>query len=167
MTGETRPLEWSSADFLRNGEAVMRALAAYHDTLREPPVASFEGVDTLAASLSQRPPPQLPEAFDEILADTLSEVVPNLVHWNHPRFHGYFSIWGSYPGALADLLTAGLNVNAMLWSSAPAAALVGAGDVAAGRLARRRGTEHSAVALLEEPAGRVRASTPASRRCCA
>jgi aromatic-L-amino-acid decarboxylase len=124
MAGETHPIEWSSADFLRNGEAVMRALAEYHDTLRGRPVASFEGVDSLAASLSERPPPELPEDFDEILADTLSEVVPNLVHWNHPRFHGYFSISGSYPGALADLLAAGLNVNAMLRSAAPAAGLV-------------------------------------------
>jgi aromatic-L-amino-acid decarboxylase len=48
-------------------------------------------------------------------------ILPGITHWNHPRFLGYFAISGSEPGILAELLIAALNVNAMLWSTSPAA----------------------------------------------
>ena len=48
-------------------------------------------------------------------------IVPGLTHWNHPRFFAWFANTGSQPGVLAELLIAGLNVNAMSWLSSPAA----------------------------------------------
>ena len=48
-------------------------------------------------------------------------IAPGLTHWNHPRFFAYFANTGSQPGVLAELLIAALNVNAMSWSSSPAA----------------------------------------------
>jgi aromatic-L-amino-acid decarboxylase len=48
-------------------------------------------------------------------------ILPGLTHWNHPRFFAWFAITGSEPGILAELLIAGLNVNAMSWLSSPAA----------------------------------------------
>jgi len=47
--------------------------------------------------------------------------LPGVTHWNHPGFFAYFAITGSAPGILAELLTAALNVNAMLWRTGPAA----------------------------------------------
>jgi aromatic-L-amino-acid decarboxylase len=47
-------------------------------------------------------------------------IVPGVTHWNHPGFHAYFSITGSAPGILGEMLAAALNVNAMLWRSGPA-----------------------------------------------
>lgn len=65
--------------------------------------------------------PDLGESMDEILADFRSVVVPGLNHWNHPAFYGYFSVSASGPGILGEMLTAALNVNAMVWRSSPVA----------------------------------------------
>ena len=54
---------------------------------------------------------------------TISEekILPGVTHWNHPAFLAYFSITGSGPGILGELLTSALSVNAMLWRTSPSA----------------------------------------------
>ena len=42
-----------------------------------------------------------------------------MTHWNHPSFFAYFSITGSQAGILGELLSAGLNINGMLWKTSP------------------------------------------------
>jgi aromatic-L-amino-acid decarboxylase len=59
--------------------------------------------------------------MEAVLEDFRELIVPAATHWNHPRFHGYFSISGSAPGILAEALIAALNMNGMLWKSSPAA----------------------------------------------
>jgi aromatic-L-amino-acid decarboxylase len=66
-------------------------------------------------------PPEGGEELDAALADFREIIVPGITHWNHPAFFGYFSISGSGPGILGEMLTAALNVNAMVWRSSPAA----------------------------------------------
>ncbi len=69
-------------------------------------------------------PPQAPadgEPFDAIFADFERILVPGLTHWNHPGFFAYFAITGSAPGVLAEMLSAALNVQAMLWRTSPSA----------------------------------------------
>jgi aromatic-L-amino-acid decarboxylase len=65
--------------------------------------------------------PEEPESMEQILADLESIVVPGITHWNHPGFFSYFSITGSGPGILGELLSAAFNVNGMLWKTSPAA----------------------------------------------
>ena len=50
-------------------------------------------------------PPERGEPFEAVLRDLDDVVLPGITHWNHPRFFGYFSITGSEPGILAELLT--------------------------------------------------------------
>ncbi len=66
-------------------------------------------------------PPERGEDPELILADFRDIVIPGITHWNHPAFFGYFSISGSGPGILGEMLAAALNVNAMVWRSSPAA----------------------------------------------
>lgn len=66
-------------------------------------------------------PPLEGEPLDAALADFRDVIVPGITHWNHPAFFGYFSITGSGPGILGEMLAAALNVNAMVWRSSPAA----------------------------------------------
>jgi aromatic-L-amino-acid decarboxylase len=66
-------------------------------------------------------PPEHAEQFEKILADYEQIIVPGMTHWNHPRFHAWFSVTGSAPGIIGEMLIAALNVNAMLWKSSPAA----------------------------------------------
>ena len=60
------------------------------------------------------------EEIETILRDFRELIVPANTHWNHPRFHAYFSVSASGPGILAEALTAALNVNHMVWKSSPA-----------------------------------------------
>jgi aromatic-L-amino-acid/L-tryptophan decarboxylase len=69
-------------------------------------------------------PGQAPEAgepFDQIFADFAQIIVPGITHWHHPGFLAYFGTSASGPGVLAEMLAAGLNVQAMLWRTSPAA----------------------------------------------
>jgi len=66
-------------------------------------------------------PPEAPEPFEAVVRDVEQTIAPGLTHWNHPGFFAYFSITGSGPGILGELLSAAFNVNAMLWRTSPAA----------------------------------------------
>ena len=65
--------------------------------------------------------PQEAEPPDQVIEDFKTLIVPNLAHWNDPRYMGYFPCNHSGPGILGELLSAGLNVNAMSWATSPAA----------------------------------------------
>ena len=43
-----------------------------------------------------------------------------ITHWNHPGFMAYFNSTSSGPGILAELLTAAIGANGMLWKTSPA-----------------------------------------------
>lgn len=81
-----------------------------------PGVAPGEVAARLPASA-----PSSPEPLAALLDDYERLIEPNVTHWNHPGFLAYFAITGSGPGILGEALAAGLNVNAMLWRSSPAA----------------------------------------------
>ena len=66
-------------------------------------------------------PPDEGESLASIFGDFEQKLLPGITHWNHPGFFAYFSISASVPGILAELLTAALDVNAMLWKTSPAA----------------------------------------------
>ncbi len=66
-------------------------------------------------------PPEAAEPLATILADYQGLIEPNLTHWNHPGFLAYIAISGSAAGVVGETLAAALNVNAMLWRTAPAA----------------------------------------------
>jgi aromatic-L-amino-acid/L-tryptophan decarboxylase len=57
--------------------------------------------------------------YDALLADVGTKIMPGMTHWNHPAFFAYFSITGSQAGILAELLTAALNANGMIWRTSP------------------------------------------------
>ena len=81
-----------------------------------PPVKPGEVASRLAPT-----PPARGESWDAIFDDYRRWLEPNVTHWNHPGFLAYFATTGSLPGVAAETLSAALNVNAMLWSTAPAA----------------------------------------------
>lgn len=65
--------------------------------------------------------PRRAEPFEAIFADIEQIILPGITHWNHPGFMAYFAISGSAPGVLGEMLSAALNVQAMLWRTSPAA----------------------------------------------
>ncbi len=65
--------------------------------------------------------PEFPVPIVDLLADFERLIVPNLVHWGHPAFLGYFGSTTTAPGILGEMLAATLNVSAMTWRTSPAA----------------------------------------------
>ncbi|MBC8167428.1 MAG: amino acid decarboxylase [Bryobacteraceae bacterium] len=106
-------------EFRRAGHEVIEWIAEYLDGIRNLPVLPAISPGEVRAQLPQTAP-DTPESIDRILDDFRNIIVPANTHWNHPRFHAYFSVSASSPGILAEALTAALNVNGMVWKSSPA-----------------------------------------------
>ena len=105
--------------FRADGHAAIDWAADYLEGVRDLPVMSTVAPGEIRAHLPAAPPEQA-ESFADVLADVDRVLMPGVTHWNHPRFFAYFSITGSQPGILAELLTATLNLNGMLWRTSPA-----------------------------------------------
>ena len=110
----------SADEFRRAGHEVVDWIADYLAGIREYPVVSQVQPGELTGLIPPSAPEQ-GETIDDILADFRGIVIPAVTHWNHPRFHAYFSNSASGPGILGEMLTAALNVNGMVWKSCPAA----------------------------------------------
>ncbi|HSD49008.1 MAG TPA: pyridoxal-dependent decarboxylase, partial [Actinomycetota bacterium] len=67
------------------------------------------------------PVPDEPMHDDELLAYLREVVFEWSAYLGHPRFLAYISGAGTVPGAVADLLAAGVNMNAGGWQLAPSA----------------------------------------------
>lgn len=109
----------SADEFRRYGHAVVDWIADYWQSLEEHPVQPAAPPGTVTQALPSAPPEQ-GEAFDAVLADLGRVVVPGLTHWQHPGFFGYFPANTSAPSVLGDLVSAGLGVQGMLWTTGPA-----------------------------------------------
>lgn len=110
----------SSEEFRKYGHEVVDWIANYLSGIREYPVLPAVEPGELTGRLPGAAP-ESGESMEDILKDFRELIVPAATHWNHPRFHGYFSISGSTPGILAEALIAALNMNGMLWKTSPAA----------------------------------------------
>ena len=106
--------------FVRYGRQLVEWVADYLASAEQYPVLSRVKPGEVAAALPVSPPAAA-EPLDEIIADFERSIMPGITHWNHPGFFAYFANSAPVPGILAELLTAALNANAMLWRTSPAA----------------------------------------------
>lgn len=112
--------DMSAEEFRRYGHQLIDWVADYLSHPERYPVLSQNRPGEVKAALPDAPP-AAGESFDAILEDLDRVIVPGMTHWNHPAFFAYFSISGSAPGILGELLSAAFNVNAMLWRTSPSA----------------------------------------------
>jgi aromatic-L-amino-acid decarboxylase len=106
-------------EFRRWGRAVVDWVADYQERVESLPVVSRAKPGQIRASLPAHPP-ESGEPFGEILADVDRLILPGITHWQSPNWFGYFPCNGSGPAILGELLSAGLGVQGMLWSTSPA-----------------------------------------------
>ena len=106
-------------EFRRHGYAVVDWIAGYLAGVGEYPVLPSVVPGQVRGSLPTSAPSE-GEPFEDILRDFDTKIVPGITHWNHPGFFAYFAVTGSAPGILGEMLSAALNVNAMMWKSSPA-----------------------------------------------
>ena len=117
--GADRSPHWTPDEFRRHGHEVVEWVARYLETVEDLPVQSAVAPGWVRDQLPPSPP-EAPEPFAEVLADLDRVVVPGLTHWQHPGWFAYFPTGASGPSVLADLVSSGLGVQGMLWSTSPA-----------------------------------------------
>ncbi|HXX02127.1 MAG TPA: pyridoxal-dependent decarboxylase [Candidatus Acidoferrales bacterium] len=106
-------------EFRRYGYAVVDWIADYQARVESFPVLSQVKPGEIRASLPGAPPAK-GEPFDALLKDVEKLILPGVTHWQSPNFFAYFPCNASGPGILGDLLSSGLGVQGMLWSTSPA-----------------------------------------------
>lgn len=107
-------------EFRRWGKELIDWIADYHEKVGDLPVTPAVKPGDIRAQL----PPIAPEAGEPFAAlrDDLDRVVlPGLTHWQSPNWFAYFPGNASFPAILAELVSAGVGQQGMLWSTSPVA----------------------------------------------
>ncbi|HMM77571.1 MAG TPA: pyridoxal-dependent decarboxylase [Gammaproteobacteria bacterium] len=113
------PAPFDPAEFEAELARLGEWIASYYARLPQLPVLSRAAPGELRAALPPAAPEQ-PEPYSALLADLDRLIVPALTHWQSPNFFAYFPANASAPSMQADLLSAALGVQGMLWLTSPA-----------------------------------------------
>jgi aromatic-L-amino-acid decarboxylase len=107
--------------FKKFGYRFVDWVADYFDQLEKLPVCSQLKPGDVRLKLPARPP-QMGELVEKIFSDFKEIILPGITHWQHPSWFAYFPASSSPPSVLAELLTAGIGAQCMVWQTSPAAA---------------------------------------------
>jgi len=108
-------------EFKQYGYKFIDWLADYFDDIEKYPVLSPAKPGSVINQLPRNPPRE-GESLETIFEDFKKIIVPGITHWQHPSWFAYFPANNSPPSVLAELLTAGLGAQCMVWQTSPAAA---------------------------------------------
>lgn len=95
-------------------------MADYFEHIADYPVKPDVKPGDIKAQLPVAPPLQ-GEAFEAMMADFQNIILPGMTHWQHPQFFAYFPTGLSGPSVLAEMLTAAMGAQCMIWYTSPAA----------------------------------------------
>lgn len=118
-TGETPSFHMSPNEFRRYGRELVEWIAGYMERVAELPIQATVAPGEVFGRLPALAPEE-PEPFEAIVADLDEIVLPGITHWQSPGWFAYFPANASGPSVLGELVSAGLGVQGMLWSSSPA-----------------------------------------------
>ncbi len=105
--------------FRQHAHAMVDWMADYMAGVERFPVRAQTAPGTVAATVPASPP-QGPESIAAIMSDFERDILPGVTHWQHPRFFAYFPANSSPPSVLAEMLTATIGAQCMLWQTSPA-----------------------------------------------
>ena len=110
----------SPDEFRHHGHALIDWLAHYMETVGERQVMPDVEPGDIAASIPATAP-EKPEPFENLIRDLDEVVMPGVTHWQSPGWFAYYPATTSGPSILGELVSAGLGMQGMLWSTGPAA----------------------------------------------
>lgn len=109
--GEFRKLAHEMADWM----------ADYYKNIENLAVKPDVQPGEILAGLQEHPPIE-GEPIDQIMQDFKSKILPGMTHWQSPNYFAYFPANASYPSLLAEMITATLAAQCMIWDTSPSAA---------------------------------------------
>lgn len=124
-------------------------MADYFENVESYPVASQASPGDIKSGLP-KVAPQKGESMEAIFSDFKKIIVPGMTHWQSPNFFGYFPANNSMPSVLAEMLTAAMGAQCMVWLSSPAAAELE--EVAMEWLKRMMGLPESFTGVIQDSA---------------
>jgi aromatic-L-amino-acid decarboxylase len=108
-------------EFRQYAHKLVDWMAGYMENVEKYPVKSSvkpgEIFDRIPAD-----PPEKAESFSRFIEDLEEIIMPGITHWQHPGFFAYFPANTSPPSILAEMVTATLGAQCMIWETSPAAA---------------------------------------------
>ena len=110
-----------SKDFRKYGHQLIDWMADYMENIEVYPVRSQVKPKEIIDQIPPEPPSN-GEAFESLMKDFNDIILPGITHWQHPAFHAYFTGNASPPSILAEMLTATIGAQCMIWQTSPAAA---------------------------------------------
>jgi len=96
-------------------------IADYLENIEKYPVKSQSQPGEIYKSLPDMPPFRS-ESMDVIMKDFEEHILPGITHWQSPNFFAYFPANNSGPSILAEMATAAMGAQCMIWETSPAAA---------------------------------------------
>ena len=111
----------TNEEFRKQAHQFADWMADYYENREDYPVKSQVKPGSIYASLPESAP-EKGENMEAIFSDFKDLILPGITHWQNPNFFAYFPANTSYPSVLAEMLTAALGAQCMIWETSPAAA---------------------------------------------
>lgn len=108
-------------DFKAGSGPVIDWIDHYYSEIESFPVKSKVGPREIYDQIPSDAPTD-PEPLEKILADLDRIILPGITHWQHPNFHAYFTANSSVESVFAEMITAAIGAQCMIWDTSPAAA---------------------------------------------
>lgn len=107
-------------EFRRHAHELVEWMAGYMENVENFPVKSQVKPGEIFSKLPDTPPVD-PESFEDFMKDFREIIMPGMTHWQSPNFYAYFPSNNSPESVLAEMLTATLGAQCMIWETSPAA----------------------------------------------
>lgn len=110
----------TSDEFRKHAHELVDWMADYMENVGQFPVKPPVKPGDIKQNLP-KVAPQVAEDFSKIFSDFNNVIMPGITHWQHPDFYAYFPTGDSKPSILAEMLTATLGAQCMIWLTSPSA----------------------------------------------
>ncbi len=110
-----------TSEFRKYAHEVADWMADFYEDIESYPVKSSVKPGEIIARLPAHPPKK-GEDFARLMKDVDEKILPGMTHWQSPNFFAYFPANSSFPSVLAEMVTATLGAQCMVWDTSPAAA---------------------------------------------
>lgn len=111
----------TSEEFRKHAHELVEWMAGYMENVEKYPVKSSVKPGEIFNKIPDTPPSSA-ESFDELFKDFNDIIMPGITHWQNPKFFAYFPANTSPSSILAEMITATLGSQCMIWETSPAAA---------------------------------------------